>query len=158
MNAGGSTPADNSGSSDSGPAETGGSSSATDTTGASERQDNRGDNGAGAASGSDGSSGSASGASTGGSRNIPYFFQGINYGALNPNDVDTHGISEVCKELQLFSDKRLVATFPIAATFLVRTAIEQSIIFYSKKHNIQGQNKLIWEDIKGINNKIRFLF
>jgi len=90
------------------------------------------------------------GTSSGGSRNLPYFFQGINYGSLDPNDADTHGVTAVCRELQLFSDKRLVATYPIASTFLVRSVIEQSIIYYSKKHNIQGQNKLIWENIKDI--------
>ena len=86
----------------------------------------------------------------GGNKNLPYFFQGINYGALDPNDVETHGVTAVCRELQLFSDKRLVATYPIATTFLVRSIIEQTIIYYSKKHNIQGQSKLIWENIKDI--------
>ena len=88
--------------------------------------------------------------SLGGNRNLPYFFQGLDYSRLNPNDADTHGVSEVCRELQLFSEKRLVATYPIATTFLVRAVIEQSIVYYSKKHNIQGQNKLIWENIKDI--------
>lgn len=86
----------------------------------------------------------------GGSRNLPYFFQGLNYSSLNPNDAETHGVTAVCRELQLFSDKRLVATYPIATTFLIRSIIEQSIIYYSKKHHIQGQNKLIWEKIKDI--------
>lgn len=86
----------------------------------------------------------------GGNKNLPYFFQGINYGALDPNDAETHGVTAVCRELQLFSDKRLVATYPIATTFLVRSIIEQTIIYYSKKHNIQGQSKLIWENIKDI--------
>ena len=62
--------------------------------------------------------------------------------------MDSHGVSAVCRELQLFSDRKLVGTYPIATTFLVRSVIEQSLIFYSKKHNIQGQNRLIWEDIK----------
>ena len=86
----------------------------------------------------------------GGNKNLPYFFQGINYGALDPNDAETHGVTAVCRELELFSDKRLVATYPIATTFLVRSIIEQTIIYYSKKHNIQGQSKLIWENIKDI--------
>lgn len=90
------------------------------------------------------------GTSFGGSRNLPYFFQGLNYGGLNPNDAETHGVAAVCRELQLFSDRKLVATYPIATTFLVRSIIEQSIIYYSKKHNIQGQSKLIWENIKDI--------
>lgn len=87
---------------------------------------------------------------SGGSRNLPYFFQGLNYGSLDPNDADTHGVSAVCRELQLFSDRRLVSSYPIASTFLVRSIIEQSIIYYSKKHNIQGQNKLIWENIQSL--------
>lgn len=86
----------------------------------------------------------------GGNKNLPYFFQGLNYGALDPNDAETHGVTAVCRELQLFSDRRLVATYPIATTFLVRSIIEQTIIYYSKKHNIQGQSKLIWENIKDL--------
>lgn len=88
--------------------------------------------------------------SAGGSKNLPYFFNGLRYQCLDPNDADSHGVSAVCRELQLFSDKRLVSTYPIASTFLTRTIIEQAIIYYSKKHSIQGQNKLIWEDIKDL--------
>ena len=102
----------------------------------------------------DGTTGNAgngnTGTSAGGSRNLPYFFQGLNYSSLDPNDADTHGVSAVCRELQLFSDRRLVSNYPIASAFLVRALIEQSIIYYSKKHNIQGQNKLIWENINNI--------
>lgn len=90
----------------------------------------------------------SAGTSSGGSRNLPYFFQGINYRSLDPHDADTHGVAAVCRELQLFSDRKLVTAYPIATTFLVRSIIEQTIIYYSKKHNIQGQNKLIWENIK----------
>lgn len=88
--------------------------------------------------------------SSGGSKNLPYFFQGIDYSKLNPNDADSHGVSAVCRELQLFSDKKMVMTYPLASAFLVRSIIEQSIIYYSKKHMIQGQNKYIWENIKSI--------
>lgn len=90
--------------------------------------------------------------SKGGEKNLPYFFQGIDYSHLNPADSDSHGISQICEELKYFSDKQLVEKLPIAATFLVRSAIEQSIKYYSKKTYIQGQNKLIWEDIKTITN------
>lgn len=86
----------------------------------------------------------------GGSRNLPYFFQGIIFSNLDPNDPDTHGVSAVCKELKGFSDKRLVSSYPIAAAFLIRSIIEHSIKYYSKKHTIQAQGKLIWEDIKDI--------
>lgn len=86
--------------------------------------------------------------SSGGSENLPYFFQGIDYSKLNPNDADSHGVSAVCRELQLFSDKKMVTTYPLASAFLMRSIIEQSIKYYSKKHMIQGQNKYIWENIK----------
>lgn len=88
--------------------------------------------------------------SSGGSKNLPYFFQGLDYSKLNPNDADSHGVSAVCRELQLFSDKKLVTTYPLASAFLMRSIIEQSIKYYSKKHMIQGQNKYIWENIKSI--------
>ena len=88
------------------------------------------------------------GTGSGGSKNLPYFFQGLRYGHLDPKDADTHGVSAICREVQLFSDKKMVATYPIASAFLVRALIEQSIIYYSKKHNIQGQNKLIWQNIE----------
>lgn len=83
-------------------------------------------------------------------RNLPYFFQGLDYSKLDPNDADSHGISAVCRELQIFSEKRLVEKLPLAAAFLVRAVIEQSIKYYSKKHYIQGQNKFIWENIQNI--------
>lgn len=89
--------------------------------------------------------------SSGGNKNLPYFFQGINYSKLDPNDADSHGVSAVCRELQLFSDKKMVTTYPLASAFLVRSIIEQSIKYYSKKHMIQGQQKYIWENIKSIN-------
>lgn len=85
---------------------------------------------------------------SGGGKNVPYFFQGIDYSKLNPNDADSHGVSAVCRELQLFSDKKMVTTYPLASAFLMRSIIEQSIKYYSKKHMIQGQNKYIWEHIK----------
>lgn len=89
-------------------------------------------------------------ASAGSIKNLPYFFLGIDYSYLDPNDADTHGIAQVCSELRYFSEKKLVDKLPIAAVFLTRSAIEQSIIYYSKKHCIQGQNKLIWENVKNI--------
>lgn len=87
----------------------------------------------------------------GGAKNLPYFFQGLDYRNLNPNDADSHGVSSICRELQLFSERKLVSTFPIASAFLVRSIIEHSIKYYSKKHTIQAQSKLIWDDIKSIN-------
>ena len=91
----------------------------------------------------------------GGNKNLPYFFQGLNYQNLNPNDANSHGISRVCKEIQLFSNRRLVDTFPMAAAFLMRTIIEHSLIYYSKKHKIQGQNKYIWENISNNGSAIK---
>ncbi len=87
---------------------------------------------------------------SGGNKNLPYFFQGLMYGDLNPSDATTHGVTAICNELRLFSEKHLVNQYPIASAYLVRALIEQSIIYYSKHTLIQGQNKLIWENIKDI--------
>ena len=92
--------------------------------------------------------GSSSGGSAGGNKNIPYFFQGLDYSFLDPHDATSHGVSAVCRELQLFSDKRLVDKFPIASAFLIRAVIEQAIIYYSKRHTIQGQTRSIWDSIE----------
>lgn len=91
---------------------------------------------------------SPSSTSSGGTKNQPYFFQGLDYGKLDPNDSTSHGVSAVCRELQLFSDKKLVSTYPLASAFLTRSIIEQSIKYYSHQHYIQGQGKLIWANIE----------
>lgn len=90
--------------------------------------------------------------SAGSEKNLPYFFQGIDFSHLDPKDAASHGVSAVCHELSAFSEKKLVNSFPLAATFLTRSIIEQSLIYYSKKHTIQGQNKLIWDNISQITN------
>lgn len=87
---------------------------------------------------------------SGGKNNLPYFFQGIFFGHLDPDDVENHGVVRVCRELQIISTKKLVDLMPMASVFLIRTVIEQSLIYYAKKHKIQGQNKLIWCDIEKI--------
>lgn len=91
---------------------------------------------------------SPSSTSSGGTKNQPYFFQGLDYNKLDPNDSTSHGVSAVCRELQLFSDKKLVSTYPLASAFLTRSIIEQSIKYYSHQHYIQGQGKLIWANIE----------
>ena len=65
----------------------------------------------------------------GGNSNLPYFFQGLNYQNLDPNDSDSHGVSRACKEIQLFSNRKLVDNFPMAAAFLTRTIIEHALIY-----------------------------
>lgn len=85
---------------------------------------------------------------------LPYFFQGLNYSNLLPSDVDSHGVSAICKELELFSEKKLVKYYPIATAFLVRAIIEQAIIYYSKKHTIQGSDQLIWSRVKKDSGKL----
>ena len=91
---------------------------------------------------------SPSSTSSGGTKNQPYFFQGLDQSKLDPNDSTSHGVSAVCRELQLFSDKKLVSTYPLASAFLTRSIIEQSIKYYSHQHYIQGQGKLIWANIE----------
>lgn len=103
----------------------------------------------------EGKEGNAQDKGAGGNSNLPYFFQGLNYQNLDPNDSDSHGVSRACKEIQLFSNRKLVDTFPMAAAFLTRTIIEHALIYYSKKHKIQGQNKYIWEEISNNGNAIK---
>lgn len=90
----------------------------------------------------------------GNTKNLPYFFQGLNYSNLLPSDVDSHGVAAICKELELFSEKKLVKYYPIATTFLVRAIIEQAIIYYSKKHTIQGSDQLIWSRVQKDSGKL----
>ena len=56
----------------------------------------------------------------------------------------------MCRELQIMSERKLVGNMPMSAIFLTRTIIEQSLIFYAKKHKVQGQDKYIWKEIEGI--------
>lgn len=86
-------------------------------------------------------------AGTGGKKNVPYFFDGLQFGHLDRNLSVTHGVARVCDEVRKFSSKKLVNEFPIAAAFLTRSLIEQSLIYYSKTHNVQAQDKLIWSRI-----------
>ncbi|MPM09504.1 hypothetical protein SDC9_55823 [bioreactor metagenome] len=84
---------------------------------------------------------------TGGKKNLPYFFEGLQYGHLQPIDPETHGVTRICNEIQNFSNHHFVESFPICSAFLVRALIEHSIKYYSKTNNIQGQEKLIWSQI-----------
>lgn len=78
-----------------------------------------------------------------------YFFEGLKNNKLDQNNPDAHGVMELCNELNAFSkkEKHLLDNFPLAAAFLVRSIIEQSIIYYSKNNYIQGQSNLIYERI-----------
>jgi len=93
---------------------------------------------------SDGETGTAG---TGGKKNIPYFFEGLQYGHLDSNDNRTHGVVRVCYEIKMFSNRKLVKEYPLAAAFLTRSLIEQSLIYYAKTNTIQGQQRLIWDVI-----------
>ena len=84
---------------------------------------------------------------TGSENNLPYFFTGISYGHLDSNDPNTHGVSRICNELRIFSNKRYVLSLPVSSAFLVRAIIEHSLILYSRNNKIQGQDKLIWLNI-----------
>ena len=83
----------------------------------------------------------------------PYFFEGLDNTKLDPNNPSAHGVMELCSELYGFSNKskHLIRNFPLAAAFLVRSIIEQSIIYYSKNNYIQGQNKLVYDCISDNN-------
>ncbi|MEA5077514.1 MAG: hypothetical protein VB013_02990 [Anaerolineaceae bacterium] len=90
---------------------------------------------------------------TGGKNNLPYFFEGLQYGHLKPINPETHGVTRICIEIQNFSNHHLVETYPLCSAFLVRALIEHSIKYYSKTHNIQGQDKLIWSQVSQGNEK-----
>lgn len=47
----------------------------------------------------------------------------------------------------MFSNRRMVESFPVSAAFLMRAVIEHSLIYHSKRNKIQGQNKYIWVNI-----------
>lgn len=83
----------------------------------------------------------------GGPDNYPYFFQGLDFSKLNPNDQASHGVSLICKEIKRFSDKKLVEEFPISAAYLTRAIIEHSILYYSKTHKVQGTQKCIYDQL-----------
>lgn len=87
----------------------------------------------------------------------PYFFEGLNNEKLDPNSQDDHGVIELCDELYKFSNKskHFLKDFPFAAAFLVRSLIEQSIIYYSKNNYVQGQTKPIYDRL--FDNKGRLL-
>lgn len=84
---------------------------------------------------------------TGSTRNLPYFFTGLRYGHLSPNDAQTHGLTRIATEIQRFSNRQMVSNFPICAAYLTRALIEQSIKYYAKKTNIQAQQIKIWDEI-----------
>lgn len=84
---------------------------------------------------------------SGNTNNLPYFFTGLRYGHLSPNDPLTHGITRICNEIRLFSSNKIVGTYPLSAAFLTRALIEHSLIYYSKRNTIQGQQVLIWEQV-----------
>ena len=85
---------------------------------------------------------------TGGNANLPYFFSGLRYGHILNTDVDAHGVLRICNEVRLFSERRIVSTYPLSAAFLTRALIEHSLIYYAKKHNIQGSADKIWSRLQ----------
>ncbi|MFQ8977928.1 MAG: hypothetical protein ACLR5T_03060 [Veillonella sp.] len=70
-----------------------------------------------------------------------------------PSDVDSHGVAAICKELELFSEKKLVKYYPIATTFLVRAIIEQAIIYYSKTYHSRI-GSMIWSRVQKDSGKL----
>ena len=80
---------------------------------------------------------------TGSKKNLPYFFNGLKFGHLDPENQLTHGRCHVCC---VFSDIS-GSFFPVSAALLIRAIIEHSLIYYSKTHKIQASSKMIWERI-----------
>lgn len=85
--------------------------------------------------------------STGNTKNLPYFFDGLQFEHLSTENQNAHGIIRICNEVKLFSERKIVGPYPIAAAFLTRALIEHSLKYYAKTHNIQKLNQKIWERI-----------
>lgn len=81
------------------------------------------------------------------SRQMPYFFDGLNPSNLNRSNQLCHGLLQICKEISVYSTKRLINDLPSCGAFLIRSLVEQSIIYYSKTHNVSTGDKLIWQEI-----------
>lgn len=81
-------------------------------------------------------------------RNLPYFFSGLKYKHISKQDTDGFGVTKICFELRKMSNStnNYVKNFPIAASMLVRSLIEQSLIYYSKKHD-DNNGKRIYDQI-----------
>jgi hypothetical protein len=80
-------------------------------------------------------------------KQLPYFFEGLDSSHLDPNNQESHGLLQICKEISIFSRKRMVAEFPICGAFLIRGLIEQAFKYYSKSHKNINNNKNIWAEI-----------
>lgn len=83
--------------------------------------------------------------SKGGEKNLPYFFDGLQFDHLDRNNQLTHGIALICNELRLLSKEKLVHKFPVASAQLTRSIIEHALIYYAKSHKVQNSDKLIWD-------------
>jgi hypothetical protein len=88
----------------------------------------------------------------GGIKNMPYFFSGLLYEHLSASNPLTHGVIRICNEIRLFTNRKVVTDYTLSAAFLTRALIEHSIIYYSKTHKIQGQDKIIWEQVSDNGN------
>ncbi len=77
----------------------------------------------------------------------PYFFEGLDTTHLSRDDVNAHGLLRIAKEIYDFSSQHLVSKYTMSSAFLTRALIEQSLIYYSKKHCVQGSSKIIWDQI-----------
>lgn len=73
----------------------------------------------------------------------PYFFEGLDTRYLDPANADTHGVLLIAKEIIGFSTHKLVGKYPLAASFLTRNLIEQSLIYYAKMHDDGNTGKRI---------------
>jgi len=80
-------------------------------------------------------------------RQLPYFFEGLDFSRLDKDEHQSHGLLLTCKEVSAFSSKRLVQQLPICATLLTRCLVEQSIVYYAKKTRIVGRDTFIWDEI-----------
>jgi hypothetical protein len=81
------------------------------------------------------------------SRQLPYFFAGLDSSHLDPTNQLCHGLLRLCREISIFSQRRLIADLPVCGAYLTRCLLEQSFKYYSKTHNTLNTGKNIWDQI-----------
>lgn len=77
----------------------------------------------------------------GGGPPAPSFFTNLNWEHVDDKKAENRGIISICNELHKISSQvNFVDNYPICTAFLIRAAIEHSLIFHAKKNNY-------WNDI-----------
>jgi hypothetical protein len=82
---------------------------------------------------------------TGSKRNLPYFFSGLKFAHIKNTDPDGFGVVRVCCELKKMSNSttHYIANFPIATAMLIRSLIENALVYHAKKQCTKSGQPLL---------------